>query len=357
MKKEISNYSLVVILVLILLGIAISYVFVRNNKNNSLNETEGVEIVTTMQDKLTADSVWCPTFQLIWNDLKNELVKGNIVFDPQPEVVTNLNKEEFTLDDISDNYIYKKWGLKTLELKKEIETKIKEKFNETSEILNGFDCSENALSKDDHLRYFLYAMLRRNFEFNNPFDILEDKEINNKTIEYFGIEKDSDEKLAKQVKVLFYENYNNFAITLTTKDNDEVILYKEKSGQTFKEIYDNLITKTNAYQEEKTFQEKDTLRIPNLIVNIKKRITEVEQKKFFIGSNEAVIAQAVQLIKFELDSKGGKLKSEAGMDIDTTAIQGVRNFVLDDTFTLFLKEKNRDLPYFALRMENITKFQ
>ena len=35
----------------------------------------------------------------------------------------------------------------------------------------------------------------------------------------------------------------------------------------------------------------------------------------------------------------------------------VRHFDVDSTFALFLKEKDRDVPYFALLVDDITKFQ
>ena len=38
-------------------------------------------------------------------------------------------------------------------------------------------------------------------------------------------------------------------------------------------------------------------------------------------------------------------------------ISDKRDFVLDDTFTIFLKEKNKDLPYFASRITNIKNVQ
>ena len=70
-----------------------------------------------MSDTITTDSSWSPTFQLVWNDLKNKVAKKDIVFDHQEEFAKNLNKEEFTENMISDSYYYKAYGLKTLELK------------------------------------------------------------------------------------------------------------------------------------------------------------------------------------------------------------------------------------------------
>lgn len=58
--------------------------------------------------------------------------------------------------------------------------------------------------------------------------------------------------------------------------------------------------------------------------------------------------------------KGGKVKSEAGMDVkfETTASdKKIRNFYVDDTFALLLKESNKEKPYFALRVDDISKFQ
>ncbi len=41
---------------------------------------------------------WCGTFNLIWNDLKNELAKKDIEFTPQLDVVRNLNKGTFNTE-------------------------------------------------------------------------------------------------------------------------------------------------------------------------------------------------------------------------------------------------------------------
>ena len=46
-------------------------------------EKSEIEVVPTMEDKISDNSMWCPTFQLVWNDMKNEVVKRDIVFNPQ----------------------------------------------------------------------------------------------------------------------------------------------------------------------------------------------------------------------------------------------------------------------------------
>ena len=66
-----------------------------------------------------------------------------------------------------------------------------------------------------------------------------------------------------------------------------------------------------------------------------------------------------KLLVFPWMKKGGRIKSEAASDMMKMSIteSEVRHFDVDSTFALFLKEKDRDVPYFALLVDDITKFQ
>lgn len=323
---------------------------------NELKETEGVEVVPTLNDKVSTDTSWCPTFQLIWNDFKNDIVKENIKFDEKLDILDNLNKEDFTTKDISDNYYFKIYGRKNLELKNKIEIAIKEKFNQTSDILDKFDWSSDAhdSGKDIIDRYFLYSMLYRKFEFNKKFDTFNDKFKDIENVEYFGIVKENDE-IRDQIKVYYYNDEKDFAIKLITKNNDEVIVVKNPKGETFKEIYNNIKGK-----ETTDFNCDDNFMMPKIDFNVLREYTELENKEIETIEGIYTIEKAIQSIKFSLDETGGKVKSEAGMDVKfetTVSDKKIRNFYVDDTFALFLKESNKEKPYFALRVDDISKFQ
>jgi dUTP pyrophosphatase len=131
-----------------------------------------------MNDKIDSDSTWCGTFQLVWNDMINEVVRQDILFKDNNDMVTNLNKMDFNTSMISEEYYYKKYGFKTLSLKKEIEQGIKNKFNQTSDILDSFSWSQDELSNNDD-RYFFYTMLYREFEYNNKFSVLKNDKFGN----------------------------------------------------------------------------------------------------------------------------------------------------------------------------------
>lgn len=325
-------------------------------EKKELKETKGVEVVPTLSDKISKDTSWCPTFQLIWNDFKNDIVKQNIKFDKKLDMLDNLNKEDFTKNDISDSYYYKIYGRKNLELKSKIENAIKEKFNQKSDILDQFDWSNDALDSGEDVidRYFLYSMLYREFEFNKKFDTFNDKFKDIKNVEYFGIIKESN-LIRNQIKVYYYNNENDFAIKLITKNNDEVIVIKNPKGETFEEIYNNIKDKQTT-----SFNSDDNFMMPKIDFNVLREYSELENKEIETIDGIYTIEKAIQSIKFSLDEKGGKVKSEAGMDVKfeaTASDKKIRNFYVDDTFALLLKESNKEKPYFALRVDDISKFQ
>ncbi len=320
-----------------------------------LKETKGVDVVPTLSDKISKDTSWCPTFQLIWNDFKNDIVKQDIKFEKKLDMLDNLNEEDFTKNDISDSYYYKIYGRKNLELKSKIENAIKEKFNQKSDILDQFDWSSDALDSGEDVidRYFLYSMLYREFEFNKKFDTFNDKFKDIENVEYFGIIKNND-VVREQIKVYYYNDENDFAIKLITKNNDEVIIIKNPKGETFDEIY-------NSVKDKKLheFNDKDNFMMPKIDFNVLREYDELENKEIVTLDGIYTIEKAIQSVKFSLDEKGGKVKSEAGMDVkyETSTIEKYRNFYVNDTFALFLKESNKDKPYFALRVDDISKFQ
>ena len=320
--------------------------------------TKGITTAITLDDEITENTIWCGTFQLIWNDLKNDLAKQDIEFTPQLKVVENLNKETFTIKDLSEENYYKKIGTPSLELKEEIEKAIKDKFNETSDILDDFNWKKNN-PKD----YFLYAMLKKEFQFEKAFEELENGKFSNyENITFFGIKKDGEsEELRNQVEVLYYNSKEDFAVKLKTKQKDEVVLCKNPKGTTFNEIYQNIKDQESQYNGNKSLQYEELLKIPNIKLKEKTEFTELENKSFYFSNgDEYKIEKALQTIEFQLDRTGGKITSEAGMMARKQSIvvsDESREFAIDDTFAIFLKEEGKDKPYFAGKINDITKFQ
>lgn len=327
-----------------------------NEEESKTNEIErNISIVPTMQDEISENSAWCPTFQLVWNDMQNELVGGNVKFQEQNVMVNNLNKQAYKAKDISEEYYYKNFGIMSKELKQEIETGIEEKFAEKSDILDLFEWPDEPTPN----KYFFYSMLKRDFEFEKEFKILDNKNFGQtENVEYFGIDSTTSEEVRNQVSVLYYNSDSDFAVTLMTKQGDEVTLVRTPTGKNFEEILDNVESKGTKYKGSKTLNESDALSIPNLNINALKEYTELENKEFTLKTKEtAYIEKAIQTIQFKLDNTGGEIKSEAGMAIQKVAILESRNFDFNDSFAIFLTEKDKDLPYFAAVINDINLFK
>ena len=357
MKNKILKVIVVIIIMILIIGIFVYFINKKTKEGTSKMSgyelKSNINVVASLEDEITEDTAWCGTFNLIWNDLKNDLAKQDIVFTPQLKMVENLNKETFNTSYLSEDSYYKTYGIPSIQLKEKIEKEIKEKFNETSDILDSFDW-ENAGPED----YFLYSMLKKEFEFPKQFTELPNGNYEN--VKYFGINSSTDENVREQVEVLYYNSKDDFAIKLKTKTDDEVIISKGNTQNTFKEIYEEIQKNNQNYKDNKALTKNDTLQIPNIDFNVKKEYEELENNTFkFSNGEEYKIDKALQTIQFSLDKKGGKIRSEAGMMINKSSLlqDNPREFLVNDTFCIFLKEKNKELPYFASKISDITKVQ
>ena len=372
-KRKILIIFGILIILFIIVFVVINKANIFSKKVTKLQSVEGITVVPTMNDTITADSSWCGTFQLVWNDMKNEVVKKDVIFNPQLDMVKNLNKEDFNETMLSEDYYYKIYGLKSLALKEQLENGLKEKFNQTSDILNDFNWSESELDNPNNpnvRRYFFYTMLYRKFEFLQEFDKLDNGKFGNKykDVQYFGIDENTENSVGNQITVLYYNSKDDFAIIVNTKTDDEVIFCKSPNGSNFNEIYENMNNESNKYTGSRSFKNVDEFKAPNLEFDEKKEYTELANKEFKTADpyyDTAEIQKAIQTIKFSLDEKGGEIKSEAAIDM-TASVTSVlskpkadepRYFYVDDTFAIFLREKGKTKPYFAGRIDDITKFQ
>lgn len=359
MKNKSKLIYLFLLLVVVIGGIiTVNLLFKKGNITRKTINNNEVSIVLSLEDKIQDDTLWCGTMNLIWNDLKNDLAKQDIVFKPQLEVVDNLNKGTFNTNYLSENAYYKVYGVPSLKFKKQIEEAIKEKFNETSDILDDFNWSE---AKEED--FFLYVMLKKAFEYPKKFKELPNGVFkDSKNIKYFGIDEDNkDLDLLNQIKVLYYKNIDEFAFKLFTKSNDEIIFAKGIEESSFINTYTKITELASNYNKI-DLKKKEIVKIPYLDFKVKSSFPEIENKVFnFADGKEYYIEKALQTIQLELTETGAKIKSEAGMMVKDLSMpmvnEEIRSFILNDTFTMFLIEQNKDLPYFAAKINDIKKFQ
>ena len=279
----------------------------------------------------------------------DERFGGEVKFKNEtPFIVNSLNKKNFTKDQLSENSYYIKVDVTRPELKEIIKNDIINKFNidETSTL--------DKINFNIPNSYTIYSFLYKKFEFKTPFDVLDDDKFSNseEKVKYFGITASSSESLREQVEVIFYNDQNNFAIKLNTKNNEDIILARIDSTNSFDETY-NTIVENSKYEKNKSFNNEDTLKIPNLTVDTEISYDELCNRELANNKNNiSYIKSAIQQINFSLNNEGGEVISRGIIQDITKANSIKRDFNFTDSFYLFLKESDKEKPYLMLKVDN-----
>lgn len=335
----------------ILVSLAILVAMIGGISIAQAQEVNSIEVLPTMNTQSTAQNrIWVGTFQLVWNELTDKIVKAPVKFlDFDSQMANNLNQKQFKKSNLNEKSYYVKSGIVSPALKAEIEKNIKSKFHETSDILKMFDFTYNPE------KIFVYAMLKKDFRFTNAFDKLATGNFGNsqEKVKYFGINDNSNQKLYKNVNVLFYNDDNDFAVKLYTKGKDEVLLYRTNDDKTFDKYYAELNDKTAKYSGDKNFVKNDTLTIPDIKLYQETSFNELEGHQI-VGTNMQ-IDKTIETVDFRMNNKGVKLKSEAAIMLRCMSLapREGRDFTFNNNFVLFLIEKNQNTPYYAMKVSDV----
>lgn len=345
MNKTLKIIVIIVIIAILIVGAVYAV--------KQINRQKILPTFTSTIEEGDIDTIWVGTFQLVWNEFMDNYVKGNVEFtDGESKLAKELNKKSFTKEMLDENDYYIEQGLTNKQLQERILTNVKNKFNitEDSDILKNIEeiKFENRLN-----HYTLYAMLNKNFTFYKPFDLIPyTSKFNNgeKEVKYFGIE--DTKGLEENIKVMFYNGDNDFGVTLNTQENEEVILYRTENKGTFEELYEEMLQKEEIYTGSKEFRTIDEIKVPYIELNKDINYSELCNRE--IKGSGIYIDKAIQSVKFNLTEKGGNLISEAinAAIIESAIDSDARKFYFTDTFVLFLKEKDKEKPYFALMVNS-----
>ena len=331
--NEMNKVSKVIVLILcvsvVLSGIVYATSVIYNNyiKNNTNHKVNMNPTYQSTLDENTINNLWVGTLDLAWKDLKEKTGLNKI--DVNSQIANDLNESTFTKEMLDPND-YKINVERTVTDGYKIDATLNKELN-FLEVFDNFSNDYTQWTFGDSKEY----------------------------IKYFGINNASLEKMDKNVEILFYnkissENLysNDMAIKLKTKEGDEIILYRTDDKKSFDEYYNDIQTKTNSYTGTREFSEDDELRIPYIRVNGLISYNDLYGKEIK-NSNGLYIYDVIQNVNFSLNEKGCNLSSKASMVTEYLGIgEETKYCYFNDTFILFMKEKDCDRPYFALKVDN-----
>lgn len=334
------------------------------------NAGRSIEVVASDVQAVCGSAAWCATMQVCWDNMLETLCDGGPLnpIEGTNQLVRALNTSRLGRGVLPGDHFYAYSGPKNNRRRSEIETEVRRRFGQSSEVLDQLDWSEPSPGVTALL---FYCMLYRKFSFPVPFGVCEEEPWGDEDayvtyFEAYDLDQLLSRKRRQQVKPLYYKNGQHHAVTLQTKEGDSVVLVRSPRGGSFSEMWANMLEQAKRADSAQTrpLDDHDSFMCPNLSLRLSKEFHELEGLRFLdVKGQECIIDQALQTIRLNLDNEGGEVKSEAAISACDGALPDfsrIRNFDYDGRFALFLvggEVRIDSRPYLALLVDDIRLFQ
>jgi hypothetical protein len=342
-------------------------------KSGDLTSTIVVPTLDTplMENK---SALWCCTFQMAWDELKNNVVKAPILLADAEAVSERLNKGAFAADNLTEGSYYTTAGYNLDGIHDRIRAEMKRRFP---------DEPEPALGDNPSNGFTAFAFLKAGLAFdrsfpNNPDAFPFKSGDGNKTsVNSMGYLKDTDQTvhLPQQISVLYCSPWgkgrkpDSFVLDLDRKSKpNQLLLAAVERKSTLAETYADVekkIAENRERKREDQFTADDRLIVPCVKAHLEHHFKELENKYFLeppdFKRNRAFIGTAFQSIEFQLDGTGVQLKSTAlgndkdkgdDKDKDKPDVRDPKDFFYDRPFLLILKKRDAKQPFFLMWVDN-----
>ena len=302
--------------------------------------------------------LWCATFQLAWNEVCS-LIGEDIHFDEDPSMVAILNRKSATKADLDEASYVALAGFVRDGIYGQIPKALERKFKGAARP----HLLPNPAVAPRPQDIVAYAYFFKNLEFPTPFERLgEPLDFAGMRVDCFGIGREykpDHHRLYPQVRILYYEGPDDFAVELRTKSvGDRVIFAKRRPGTTLLQT----VTATEeriAASEPANAVTGDVLIVPKFNFDLTRSYNELIGRSLVVKNpavaKDLVLLAAIQNIRFQMDEKGVRLRSESHMQFGCAAPalpQPEHVMIFDKPFMVVLKREGANAPYFALWVDN-----
>ncbi|KKN08718.1 hypothetical protein LCGC14_1053850 [marine sediment metagenome] len=298
--------------------------------------------------------LWCGTFQLAWNECCT-LIDEDVHFETDPPMVAVLNKKVFTRKDLDDSSYVALAGFVGKGIHQRIRTELRKKFKGRARP----KYLPSGILTPRPQDIAAYAYLFKELQFATPFERLDEPIVfDGVKLPCFGMEGFKFEHVAMypQVGILDYRDADDFVIELKTKSKgDRLILAKIRPQPTLRRTIDGLDRRIAAGTRTE-MTPGDVLKVPKLNLDLTRSYHELLGRRLVVKNpkiaKDLLVLQADQNIRFQMDEKGVRLRSEASMSFGCGAAspppQPQHVMIFDKPFLILLRRTDAKMPYFAL---------
>jgi hypothetical protein len=317
-------------------------------------------ILPTLDTPMVAgkNNIWCNTFQLSWNEMKDRVIRAPIhVGGGAEELSRRLNEAKQTKADLNEDSYYIAAGSVKDRIVEKIQTDMASRFPSVPKPT--FDPGGALIA---------YSYLETHLRFKVPYLQHEwplkfqDSTGNTSSVTSFGIREGYIpvyKPIWEQIKILYCTHdprYRliEYALDLCQSSQPyQVVVAMVKPEETLEKTYQNLQERIGQIpssdprdKEWYQFDSVDNLAVPDMIWEITHHFTELENKP--VGEVGGPVITAMQMFHFRLDRSGVVMKSEAKFKPAAIA----KEFILDKPFLLYLKKRDSEQPFFVMWVDN-----
>jgi hypothetical protein len=321
------------------------------------------------------NAIWCATFQMAWDKLKQNIIGEPIQVLGAEELANRLNAGPFPTGSIEEKSYYATAGFVKKGIIQQIQKEMKQRF--PSEPAPTFDSRYRTLPDV----MLAYAYLNVGIEFERPFyanpnafDFLDSAGTRTSVTAFraqTGARQESVNRVREQVEVLYYDDGSptggtEFAVDLSNETRPyQVILACLPRSNTLDEAAKTLHSKIAGFRNDRDYEVLrklrpiDTLIVPDVAYKLTHHFDELLNKHF--GNHrwrEYFFSEALQKIDFALSRKGVVLRSDARVRPATRGSapaeeQKPRHFHFDRPFLICIQKREPNAtPFFLMWVDN-----
>jgi hypothetical protein len=319
------------------------------------------------------NAIWCSTFQMAWDKLKQDIIGEPIQIPAAQELADRLNRSQFPTGSIEEESYYAVAGFVKNGIIEQVQKEMKRCF--PSEPVPTFDSRYTTLPDV----ILAYAYLNVDIGFKHPYCTCErglgftDSASVPTNVTAFGAQASGAghvkgiEAIRDQVEVLYYDSGGSsgpaqFAVDLSRETQPyQVILARMPHCNTLGEAAKMLQDKMAAfksvanYQVQSRLQPGDRLIVPNVLYRLTHHFNELLHKN--LGNEkwwDYFLFEARQKIDFTLSRTGVVLKSEARVGVAKSAkVTRERDLHFDRPFLICVQKREPNAtPFFLMWVDN-----
>jgi len=324
--------------------------------------------------------IWCSTFQMAWDKLKNDIIGEPVKVLGAEELAARLNQGEVSTGDIEEESFYSTAGIVKKGIIEEIQKEMKKRFpSEPVPVFEELDTLPPAFKYETIVTYsYLEVDVGFKYPFHNTDDAFTFQDSKGKRIGVtaFCTDKEGwDSALREQVEILYYKqgeklNAAEFVVDLCKHTQPyQVILALVPRCDTLGEAVATIEQKISEFKHNPNyevlrklrpargvFQPADRLIVPDVLYKLTHHFEELKGK--LIKNQEFLdywFLVAEQMIDFALSRTGVTLKSQARLSPPPPAgrLPEPRRLYFNRPFLVYVKKRQGSSnPFFVMWVDN-----